>query len=65
MIWDEAEELQRLAALSHPRVTVDTAGLPPEATELANVLARDIARLSRAEAAALLQRVKAMVEQRM
>lgn len=65
VIWDEAEELQRLAALSHPRVTVDTAGLPPEATELANVLARDIARLSRAEAAALLQRVKAMVEQRM
>jgi transcriptional regulator with XRE-family HTH domain len=65
VIWDEAEELQRLAALSHPRVTVDTAGLPPEATELANLLARDIARLSRGEAAALLQRVKAMVEQRM
>jgi transcriptional regulator with XRE-family HTH domain len=34
IIWDEAEELQSLARLSHPRITVDTAGLSPEATEL-------------------------------
>ena len=39
LIWDDCEELKRLAALSHPRVTLDTAGLSPEATELANVLA--------------------------
>jgi transcriptional regulator with XRE-family HTH domain len=45
VIWDEAEELQRLAELSDPRPTVDTAGLAPEATELANRLARDIGRL--------------------
>ena len=42
IIWDEAEELERLAALSHPRVTVDTAGLSPKATELANRLAERI-----------------------
>lgn len=42
IIWDEAEELQRLADLSHPRVTVDTSGLTPEATELANRLAEQI-----------------------
>ena len=42
IIWDEAEELQRLADLSHPRVTVDTAGLSPAATELANRLAAQI-----------------------
>ena len=42
IIWDEAEALQRLADLSHPRVTVDTAGLTPEATELANLLAERI-----------------------
>lgn len=42
IIWDEAEELERLAALSHPRVTVDTAGLSPKATELANRLAETI-----------------------
>ena len=42
VIWDEAEDLQRLAEVSHPRVVVDTAGLTPEATELANLLAKEI-----------------------
>jgi len=42
IIWDEAEELERLASLSHPRVTVDTAGLSPKATEFANRLAERI-----------------------
>ena len=42
IIWDEAEALQRLADMSHPRVTVDTAGLSPAATELANRLAEEI-----------------------
>jgi len=37
--WDEVEELKRLADLSHPRVVVDTSGLSPTATELANLLA--------------------------
>ena len=46
VIWDEAEELQRLAELSDPKVSIDTAGLAPEATELANRLAADIGRLS-------------------
>jgi transcriptional regulator with XRE-family HTH domain len=45
VIWDEAEELQRLAELSDPKITIDTGGLAPEATELTNRLARDIARL--------------------
>ena len=42
LIWDEAEDLERLAALSHPRVVLDTAGLSPKATELANLLAERI-----------------------
>lgn len=45
IIWDEAETLQRLAALSHPRVVIDTAGLSPGATLLANRLAGAIAEL--------------------
>jgi len=45
LIWDEAEDIKRLAQLSHPRVTVDTAGLSPQATELANVLAENIGTL--------------------
>ena len=53
VIWDEAEELQRLAELSDPKVTIDTGGLAPEATELANRLARDIGRLGRDDLVAL------------
>lgn len=45
VIWDDAEELQRLADVSHPRVVIDTAGLSPQATLLANRMARDIAAL--------------------
>ena len=46
IIWDEAEALQALADHSHPRVTVDTAGLSPEATEFANLLAERIGEMS-------------------
>ena len=45
LIWDEAEELAKLAQISHPRVVVDTAGLTPEQTALANRLAQVIGRL--------------------
>ncbi|MGE0847284.1 MAG: helix-turn-helix domain-containing protein, partial [Flavobacteriaceae bacterium] len=62
VIWDEAETLQQLAQLSHPRITVDTSGLTPEATELANRLSRDIAALTREEAGELLQRLKRFEE---
>ena len=45
LIWDEAEEIKQLARLSHPRVIVDTSGMCPQATELANVLAETIGEL--------------------
>ena len=45
VIWDEAEELQRLAEISDPKVTINTGGLVPEATELTNRLRDDINRL--------------------
>jgi transcriptional regulator with XRE-family HTH domain len=45
IIWDEAEELFRLANASDPRVVVDTAGLPAEYTMLANELAKRISTL--------------------
>jgi len=53
VIWDDAEELQRLAEMSDPRVTIDTAGMPAEATELANRLARDIGKLGPEDLSAL------------
>jgi transcriptional regulator with XRE-family HTH domain len=54
IIWDEAEDLQRLADLSDPRVGIDTAGLSPKATELANRLSREIAGLREQELDAML-----------
>ena len=60
VIWDDAEELQRLAATSHPRVTVDTVGLSPQATLLANRLGGAIGTLSEADVAELLARLDAM-----
>ena len=45
LIWDQSEDLKRLADLSHPRAVIDTAGLSPKATELANMLSETIAEL--------------------
>ncbi|MCF6302620.1 MAG: helix-turn-helix domain-containing protein [Devosiaceae bacterium] len=46
IIWDEAEELQRLAEISDPKISIDTAGMAPQATELTNRLAQNISQLS-------------------
>lgn len=54
VIWDDAEELQRLAELSHPRIVIDTAGLSPGATLLANRLARCMPDLSEGKIATML-----------
>lgn len=53
VIWDEAEELQRLAEISDPKITIDTGGLAPEATELTNRLAGAIGRLDAEDLRAL------------
>jgi len=49
VIWDDAEEVLRLAGRSRPRVVIDTSGLSPRATEAANLLAERIAQLTEAE----------------
>ncbi|HVJ42640.1 MAG TPA: helix-turn-helix transcriptional regulator [Dongiaceae bacterium] len=43
LAWDQVDELKHLAELSDPKVSLDTGGLSPAATELANRLAADIA----------------------
>jgi transcriptional regulator with XRE-family HTH domain len=58
IIWDDAEELQRLAARSDPRIVIDTAGLSPRATELSNLLAETISSLSEKEIEALIGRLR-------
>ncbi|MBF0251648.1 MAG: helix-turn-helix domain-containing protein [Alphaproteobacteria bacterium] len=45
LIWDDAEDLKRIARVSAPRVVLDTAGLSPLATELAAELVESIHRL--------------------
>ena len=45
IIWDDAEELCRLAQSSDPRIKIDTSGAIPQATAFANLLARSIAEL--------------------
>ncbi len=59
LIWDEAEELKRLAALSQPKVTLDTAGLSPQATEMANRLKGSLATLSEEQISAILKTISA------
>lgn len=58
VIWDEAEEIQRLAELSDPRITIDTAGMSPKATELSNQLALKIGGLSDNSLEALLHQLR-------
>ncbi|MFT4095495.1 MAG: helix-turn-helix transcriptional regulator [Rhodoblastus sp.] len=53
VIWDDAEELCRLAQTSDPRVRIDTSGAIPEATAFANLLARSVGDLSPGDFAAM------------
>ncbi|VAV94580.1 Transcriptional regulator, Xre family [hydrothermal vent metagenome] len=53
LIWDDAEEIEELARLSHPRITVDSAGLPPETVAMVNQMARKIQNLSPVQVAAI------------
>ena len=62
VIWDRADELKRLAKLSHPRVTVDTSGLSPHATELANELAGSIGELDDQTIQWILDEIRAQKE---
>jgi transcriptional regulator with XRE-family HTH domain len=61
VIWDEAEALARLAGRSRPRVTLDTAGLSPRATALANRLAETIAELGEDDLKILLDTLEACI----
>jgi transcriptional regulator with XRE-family HTH domain len=60
IIWDEAEDVVKLARISHPRITIDTSGLNPKATELANLLADEIGRLE----VTALDEILAVIEKR-
>ena len=64
IIWDDAEELERLATISDPRVVIDTSGLPEKSTELANLLAEKIRELRPDDIEALLLYVRDTADRR-
>lgn len=58
VIWDEAEEMQRLAQVSDPKVTINTEDLSAKATETANLLQQNISKLSDADLDQLIRLLK-------
>ena len=55
VIWDDADLIVELAHMSHPRITIDTSGLSPKATAVANHLADQVGSLQEGELDALLE----------
>ena len=62
LIWDDAEELKKLAMLSHPKPTIHTQKLGAEATKLANQLAQNIDRLNEDDCVRLSETLELMLE---
>lgn len=60
LIWDDAEDLARLARQSHPRVVLDTSGLDPAVTDFANRLAREIRQVTPDAAARMAETLDAL-----
>ena len=55
LAWEEVDELKALAELSDPKPSIDTRGLSPLATEVANRLRRKIKSLDDAALKAILK----------
>jgi transcriptional regulator with XRE-family HTH domain len=58
LIWDDAEELKTLAAMSHPKPVIDASGTHPEAVALANLLAQNIEHLDQDACERLITRLR-------
>ena len=57
LAWEEVDELKALAALSDPKPSIDTSGLSPLATEVANRLREKIGALDEAALKAILKQL--------
>ena len=58
LIWDDAEELKTLAAMSHPKPVIDASGTHPEAVALANLIAQNIEHLDQDACERLMTRLR-------
>ena len=63
LIWDDAEELKRLAALSHPKPSINARGHSAEAVYMANLLAQNVDRLSAADCQSLTDLITSCLHQ--
>ena len=61
LIWDDAEELKRLASLSHPKPSIDVRNQKAEAVYLANLLAQNINRLSATECQKFIDEIERLI----
>ncbi len=58
LIWDDAEDLKRLASLSHPKPSIDVRGQTADAVYLSNILAQNIGRLSPEDCRYLIEEIE-------
>lgn len=58
LIWDDAENLKRLASLSHPKPSIDVRGKNANAVYLANLLAQNINSLSPEDCCDLIREIE-------
>ncbi len=64
LIWDDAEELKALAAMSHPKPTIDASRSHAAAVELANLVASHIGSLDTAACDRLIAALQDEVQNR-
>ncbi len=63
LIWDDAEELKQLAALSHPKPTINARDQSAEGIYMVNFLAQNIDRLSDADCRAVTDVIETRLKQ--
>ena len=62
LAWDEAEELKRLASVSHPKPSIDVRGQTADAVYLSNLLAQNITRLSSEDCNDLIREIERRIQ---
>ena len=61
LIWDDAENLKRLASLSHPKPSIDVRGKTADAVYLSNLLAQNINSLSTEDCRDLIREIEGRI----
>ena len=62
LIWDDAEDLKRLASMSHPKPSIDVRGQTADAVYLSNLLAQNINKLSLDDCNELIREIERRIQ---